>query len=180
MNFACHRRIIVTRLSLTLGTLQTDECALHRGKEERPTDYWRVSLRWSLHQFDLQFIRAPCSFLTQDEGRQVTQQAGNENGPVGVGQSMNFDAVLQITAQNRSATLNLESYTPARLQPCCVRLAPPSISTAPCLVLWRTRVSEYIPERASISTRAADIVFSSSASSFRNSRLRHHLCWLPP
>lgn len=115
-----------------------------QGKEEGRSKYWRVSFGWSLQQI---VLRVHLSAMQLPDGDTNTQQAGNENGLVGVGQSMNFDVVPQITAQNRSATLILESYTLARSQPCCVRLAPPSLSTGPCLLLWHLRVSEYVHDQ---------------------------------
>jgi hypothetical protein len=74
---------------------------------------------------------------------------------------MNFDAVPQITAQSRSATLNLEILLCA---------------TCPAFIIDRTvedEITEYVPSRASVSTRTSYIVFASSANSFSNSKLRH-------
>lgn len=75
------------------------------------------------------------AMLTHDKGilRRCTQQTG---GVVGVGQSMKFDAVLQITAQKRSATLNLGSYTPHAHK----WTTSPALTvgrTPPCPLLWR-------------------------------------------
>lgn len=116
-----------------------------------------------------------CSTACVLPRRECTQQAGNENGAVYVGQSMNFGAVLQIT-RNWSATLNLDKLHARTLLTllCVTRPAPPSIAVgriAPCPLLRWTRVSEYALDRAYVSTQPSRIVFSSSAGSFDSPRL---------
>lgn len=78
---------------------------------------------------------------------------------------MNFDAVQQITAQKRSATFNLESYTLARSRPCCVRLAPLSVLVGSFLVWYcgGMKVGEYLTINSfQHKLQSACIVFLSS------------------